>query len=449
MGFRSDSCLKIWERPAVRLFSIFLILGIFAWWTFRVVSLPPTLRNLWNEDQAIAEAATPLEKEKNWRVDLTKLPAPPEEHAPEVSALLLRLQRLPPIPYALQTALQRNASTPEGQPFPPWSGEEKQALRESLAIFYKAWQPFLSGAVPDWKSFPDSILLFRGQNQPVWKSILAYEKLLDVDTGNPDQRTSAQSFGFYLSYFRQTRNLGAIRFGWDLSDWSMSETISTSMQTAKALQSAAFDGEYSVEDLQGFRAVLAPAPSLEDLRSSLDADRSLYLRTADYLAALPAGTEAKPALRRWLGNDSDTSWYFTRAAEPATAADLAKWLRRDAEQLELLRQKTYLAGPAWRHWLSGEPGAGLSPTLAQGLGGFRDFERVRMEYLITQGALEARIALEEGGLPAARRIPDPARPGSFLTIEKSPEGLRVSSRYVPPGGTNSLSFIFPVRDDEN
>ena len=140
MGFRSHSCLKIWERTAVRLFTIFLILGIFAWWTFRVVSLPPTLRNLWNEDQAIAEASTPPAKEENWRVDLTKLPAPPEEHAPEVSALLLRLQRLPPIPYALRTALQRNASTPEGQPFPPWSGEEKQALRGSLAIFYEAFK---------------------------------------------------------------------------------------------------------------------------------------------------------------------------------------------------------------------------------------------------------------------------------------------------------------------
>ena len=79
----------------MRLFSIFLILGIFAWWTFRVVSLPPTLRNLWNEDQAIAEASTPPAKEEKWRIELAKLPAPPEEHAPEVSALLLRLQRLP------------------------------------------------------------------------------------------------------------------------------------------------------------------------------------------------------------------------------------------------------------------------------------------------------------------------------------------------------------------
>lgn len=433
----------------MRLFSIFLILGIFAWWTFRVVSLPPTLRNLWNEDQAIAEASTPPAKEEKWRVELAKLPAPPEEHAPEVSVLLLRLQRLPPIPYALQTALQRNASTPEGQTFPPWNEEEKQALRESLAIFYEAWQPFLSGPVPDWKSFPDSILLFRSQNQPFWKNILAYQKLVEIDTGNPEQTVSARRLGFYLSYLRQIRNLSAIRFGWDLSDWSKSETISTCEITARFLQGTAFDGEYSLNDLRGFRAALAPAPSLEDLRSGLDADRSLYLRTADYLAALPAGTEAKPALRRWLGNDSDTSWYFTKAAEPVTAADLAERLRRDAEQLELLRQKTYLAGPAWRHWLSGDPGAGLSPTLAQGLGGFQDFEKVRMEYLITQRALDARIALEEGGLPAALRIPDPARPGSLLMIEKSPEGLRVSSRYIPPGETNSLSFIFPVRDDEN
>lgn len=433
----------------MRLFSIFWILGIFAWWTFRAVSLPPSLRNLWNEDQAIAEAATPPAKEESWLAESGKLPALPEEHAPEVSSLLFRLKTLPPIPYALQTALQRNASTPEGQPLPPWSEEEKLALRESLAIFYEAWQPFLSGPVPDWKSFPDSILLFRSQNQPVWKNILAYQKLLDINTGTPEQTVSAQRFGFYLSYFRQTRNLSAIRFGWDLSDWSMSETISTSAQTARTLQATVSDGEYSLEDLRGFRAALAPAPSLEDLRSSLDADRSLYLRTADYLAALPAGTRARPALRRWLGNDSDASWYFTKASEPATAADLAEWLRRDAEQLELLRQKTYLAGPAWRHWLSGDPADGLSPTLAQGLGGFQDFEKVRMKYLITQAALDVRIALEEGGLSAARRIPDPARPGSFLVVEQSPAGIRVSSRHVPEDGTDGLSFLLPLREEQD
>jgi len=441
--------VKAWERPLIRLLAVFLILGLFAWWTFRAVSLPPSFRTLFDVDEAIAIAATPTTEEEQFQQELDQLPPPPENHAPEVSALIGRLQNLPPLPYALQTALQRNGSTPQGQPIPPWSEEEKQALQEFLAIFYEAWQPFLSGPVPDWKSFPDSILLFRAQSQPVWKKILAYQKLLDVNTGNPGQALSAQSFGFYLSYFRQTRNLGAIRFGWNLSDWSMSETISTSGQAARALQSTAFAGEYSVEDLRDFRTTLAPAPSLEDLRSGLDADRSLYLRTADYLDALPAGTAAKPALRRWLGNDSDSSWYLTRAGEPATAADLAQWLRRDAVQLEQLRQKTHLAGPAWRQWLSADPGAGLSPTLALGLGGFQDFERVRIEYLVTQAALDARIALEEKGLSAAGEIPDPALPGSRLRVEKSPEGVRISSRYVPPGKTNALSFLVPAPVERN
>jgi hypothetical protein len=57
--------------------------------------------------------------------------------------------------------------------------------------------------------------------------------------------------------------------------------------------------------------------------------------------------------------------------------------------------------------------------------------------------LDARIALEEGGVNAARRIPDPARSGSFLQVEEIEGGIRISSFYTPEGQTDALSFLVP------
>ena len=94
-------------------------------------------------------------------------------------------------------------------------------------------------------------------------------------------------------------------------------------------------------------------------------------------------------------------------------------------------------------WLSGDPGAGLSPLLSKGIDGFKDFESTRASYILTQAALKARIAVEKNDMEAALRVPDPTRPGAFLRVLQTEEGLRISSSYVPAGETNSVVFLVP------
>jgi hypothetical protein len=175
----------------------------------------------------------------------------------------------------------------------------------------------------------------------------------------------------------------------------------------------------------------------------LEADRSLFLRTSSYLESLPSSTSAKAGLTRWLRDESDASWYLQESEQPATARDLAALLRRDAALLDTLQQKTYLSAPAWRQWLQGIPGTGLPPMLSKGLGGFKDFENVRTLFLITRAVVEVKIALEQGGVEAARTVPDPSRPGSFFLAEPVPSGVRVSSSYIPAGKNEALSWIIP------
>lgn len=98
--------------------------------------------------------------------------------------------------------------------------------------------------------------------------------------------------------------------------------------------------------------------------------------------------------------------------------------------------------------MSEDPGRGLSPLLAAGLGGFREFEDVRMDYRVAQASLEARMAWEKGGLSAALRIPDPASPGSFLRVEETSAGIRISSAYIPPGDATQVSFLVPMEPME-
>ena len=198
------------------------------------------------------------------------------------------------------------------------------------------------------------------------------------------------------------------------------------------------------EWLESLRAGLAPAPTMLDLRASLRADRALFLRAADLLEKLPPGTSARAGLFRLLQDENDTRWYLRSSGNPETASQVGSQLRRDVDHIEILWQKTFLSGPAWRQWLSEDPGQGLSPLLAKGLGGFLAFENVRMNYLVALSALDARIALEQGGLEAARRVPDPARPGAFFQAEKTEGGVRLSSAYVPQGKTDALSFFVPT-----
>ena len=433
-----------------RLMAVFLLLGLFAWWIFRSVSLPPLVRSLFEEDQAMATAATPATAEEGFQQELNKLPLPSQEHAPEVAALLQRLRSIPAIPYLLQVALQRDATAPKGETPQAWNEAELQVLRDIQTAYLVAWEPFLSGPAPDWPRFPDSILLFRSQCFLLEEN----KKIADLMTYQPGQ-ASQRTFTsdplnypeFFVSLMKQCRGMGAIRFG--SLEWKQTETIAVAGLTYQGLEKILISPQISLEALESLRETLAPAPDVLEIQGGLAADRALFLRTADYLESLPSSTSAKAGLTRWLQNESDANWYLQRAGNPAYATELGSLLRRDTAQLEILRQKTFLPGPGWRQWLSGDPGAKLSPLLAQGLGGFTDFEKTRTTYLFIQATLDARIALEKGGLEAARRIPDPTRPGAFLQAESTPEGVRIATPYLSEGETNAMSFMLPSSSSQS
>lgn len=435
--------MRLWQRPFLRLLGVFLSLGLFAWWIFRTVSLPPVLRDLGGVDEAVASAAKPPGQTELFQEKMARLPTPPEDHAPEVAALLQRLRGLPALPYVLEEALTRDKSTPRGEVPPLWSLAETQALEAAQKAYQQAWEPFLNGPVPDWKNFPDSILLFRAQSQPIWIPVKKYEELWNYLPGIPGGRASLENVRFYLAYLRQIRNLGSLRFGREPIPWNMSETIRVADLAANVLEVGVLTQNYSLDNLQDFQKELSPPPTLEDLRLGLESDRSLFSRAADYLASLPGDTPARAGWVRWLRNETLADWFLERAGQPAHTADLVTQLRAGLAQLELLRQKTFLSGAAWRQWLAQNPGAGLAPWLAQGLGGFEEFEAIRMRCLLARSTLTARIALAQGGLPTARRLPDPARPDGFLGIEEVPGGFRVSSAYLRPGDTNAWSVLVP------
>ena len=441
LGLASNRRVKFWERPAPRLLVIFSLLGLFAWWTFRIVSFPPVVRNLLAEDLAVAAAATPASEEERFQQELSRMPSPPQDHAPEVTSLLQRLKDLPPLPYILEVALQRDAATPKGEARIAWNQAEEQALREAKEAFLAAWEPFLTGASPEWRRFPDSVLLFRARIKPWSGPRPEYDKLLTYNPEKQDKNPEPEVADFYLKYARQMRSLGTVRFGWGLNNWSMSDTVAVSEFTTEVVSRIIPEETFPIETLQALRSLLPAPPSVADLREGLESDQSLFARTAGYLESLPAYTSAKAGLTKWLGNDSDADWYLQRSGQPGSAKDLAALLRRDADLLNFLHQKTFLSGPAWRQWLSGNPGDGLPRLLAEGLGGVKDFEKTRTVYLINQAVLDARIALEAGGWEAARKVPDPSRPGFFLRIEETAGGARISSAYVPEGKTNPVSFF--------
>lgn len=435
--------MRLWQRPFLRLLGVFLSLGLFAWWIFRTVSLPPVLRDLGGVDEAVASAAKTPGPTELFQEQLARLPAPPEDHAPEVVALLQRFRSLPPVPYFLEEALTRDKSTPQGETPPMWSLAETQALEAAQKAYQQVWEPFFKGPIPDWKNFPDSILLFRSQSQPVWILVKKYEELWNYLPGIPGGRNSLENVRFYLAYLRQIRNLGTLRLGREPGPWNLSETIRVADLTANVLEVGVLSQNYSLNDLRGFQDELPPPPTLEDLRLGLESDRSLLSRAADYLAALPGDTPARVGWVRWLQNETLADWFLEKAGQPARTTDWVAQLRAGLAQLEQLRQKTFLPATAWRQWLAQNPGIGLAPWLAQGLGGFEEFEATRMRCLLTRSVLEARILLNQGGWVAARRLPDPARPGAWLQIEEVAGGLRVSSAYLRPGDTNAWSVLVP------
>ena len=420
--------VKVWERPFFRLLAVFFILGLFAWWTFRTVSLPLVLRDLFEEDGAIATAATPETEEEKFLRELSQLPAPPEVHAPEVAALIERLNQLPAVPYLVQAARQRDAARREGEPAVPWSEEEKRAEDTLRENYLKAWEPFFSAPPPDWVRFPDSTRLFRAN----------LADLLD--------RPPGYNLGDFLAYdlsrgfLKSLRHLGALRFGFGLSTmnpWGNTDVIGLFRTFCEMTQDGLLPSE-------SFFSSRPPPPDVGDLRQALRVDQALFLRAAEYLENLPENISGVAALSRYLKSPGDADWFLQKAGPRISAPELAAYLRRDAAQIATLEQKTFLSGPAWRQWLEGDPGAGLSPTLQAGLGGLREFEQVRLRYQVTLAMLEARQKVLSSGLEAATRVPDPAQPGDFLMINQGEEFLSISSKFrIPDASTNGMTIAFP------
>ena len=421
--------MKVWERPLIRLLAVFCVLGMFAWWTFRTVSLPTVLRELFEEDEAIANAATPTTPEEEFQQELSQLPPPPEIHAPEVAALLERLNKLPAVPYLVQAARQRDAARREGEPPVPWSEEEERAQDTLIESYLKAWEPFLSAPPPDWVRFPDSTRLFRAN-------------LADILEWPPGYQAGAflvddLSRGFLKTF----RHLGALRFGFGLgtiNPWGTTDVIGLFRTFCEMTQDGLLPGE-------SFLSSRPSPPEITDLRQALRADQALFLRTAEYLENMPENTSGAAALSRYLKNQGDADWFLEKADPKISARDLAAYLRRDAEQIVTLEQKTFLSGPAWRQWLQGNPKAGLSPTLQAGLAGLQEFEQVRLRYQVTLAILDARQRVLSSGLAAANRLPDPAQAGEFLQVNQGEDFLTISSKFrLPDASTNGLTIAFPA-----
>jgi hypothetical protein len=211
----------------------------------------------------------------------------------------------------------------------------------------------------------------------------------------------------------------------------------------KTLETLVVPMDLPLPTLLAIRENLPPPPTLADLRVGLETDRALLLRTAQFLESLPPGTSAAAGLTRWLGARAAVGWNLNHSGRFAQARDLAADLSRQASALEHLVQKTFLAGPAWRQWLSANPAAGLPPLLTDGLDGFRFFEQTRSDYQLARAALEVRLALQTTGADAARKIPDPLVPGSFLQIEVSEDRLTTFGSSLPASADVPPRFRLP------
>ena len=131
-----------------------------------------------------------------------------------------------------------------------------------------------------------------------------------------------------------------------------------------------------------------------------------------------------------------SEWFVSHSGNPKSARDLAVILRQGAEQIGSLEQKTYLSGAAWRQWLSGDLDKGLNPALRESLKGMQEFEQTAMLYQVTLAFAKASAAYRRSGLEGMTNIPDPARPGSFLTVTKSTNGITLSSAFQTKEGEN-------------
>jgi hypothetical protein len=440
-----DSSVKLWERPFVQLFSGFLLLGLFAWWTFQAVSLPPVLRDLFEQDSAIATAAIPPTEEERFQRELSRLPAPPENHAPEVAELLSSLRELQTVPPAVMLAVKRDRDTPENQVPAAWSDAERQSLRDYQARFWQAWELFLSRPAPDWERFPDSATFFRSLYPPMANQ---YKDLLCYGFYEPEQpKTWGHQLEsqpeFYLRLFRQSTTIGTLRFG-TLSGWAVTDVTSSAKYSEETIRKSDYFFFDSTLDPRSLLPLSPLPPTISTLRAGLRTDRAVFLRSAEYLQSLPMDTPAQAALTRLLGNQGDAEWFIRKVNHPKTARELATILQQGADEIGALEQKTFFSGPAWRQWLAGDLGTGLKPVIAGALTGIQEFEETALKYQVALAFLNAASAFRESGVEGMRNIPDPARPGFSLTVMESTNGITLSSAFQDKTGENYRFTFQPV-----
>ena len=433
------------QRSIQQLVAVFILLTAIAWWITGRVAVSHSVREffLGEEETSIQPESSPGDQEKALiEKAVAELPPPPAEHSPEVAELISRLAELQTIPAILANAVQRDRETPQEQTPPAWSDVEVQALRDYQAKFRQAWEPFLSGPAPNWAKYPDSAIFFRSHFPPMnnfFRDILCYGFYEAEQPPSWDGETETQP-EFYLRLFRQTTTLGALRFG-GLSGWSASDMMSGAKLSEEMIRKSDYFFSPQSKNPVELLPLPPPPPTVATLREGLKTDRAVFLETAKYLESLPPQTPAKIGLTRLLGDEVDANWFVIHLKDPKTVRDLAAILRQGADQIGLLEQKTYLSGPAWRQWLAGDLNDGLSPALRDALEGMREFEETTMRFQVSLAFLQASAGYRTLGLEGMRNIPDPARPGSFLTVTNSSTGITLSSALQNNEGEN-YSFSF-------
>ena len=433
------------QRSIQQLVAVFILLSAIAWWITGRVAVSHSVREffLGEEETSTQPEAPPGEQEQALIAKaIAELPPPPAEHSPEVAELISRLTELQTIPAILVNAVKRDRNTPKDQTPSPWSEAEREALKSYQTKLREAWEPFLSGTPPDWENFPDSAIFFRSQFPPMSKRFEDQFHYGFYTAGAPESwsiRPESQP-EFYLRFFRQCGSLGTLRFG-SISGWAVTDTVYMAKLSEETIKKTEYLFPPQSPNPDEVLSLAPPPPTVTNLREGLKTDQAVFKKTAQYLESLPPQTPAKIALTRLLGDEGDAGWFVSHVDNPKTAKDLAAILQEAAKQINSLEQKTYLSGPAWRQWLAGDLGSGLSPALKGALKGMSDFEATVIQYQVSLAFLQASAAFRKSGLEGMRAIPDPARPGSFLTVTNSSDGITLSSALQTNEGEN-YSFSF-------
>jgi hypothetical protein len=433
------------QRSLQNLLAVFILLGAIAWWITGRVSVSGSVHEffLGVEESSTQSEASSKEQEKAL-VDkvFAELPPLPEEHSPEVGALISRLKEIQTTPAILVKAVQRDQDTPKDQIPNPWSEAELEALKNYQTKFRETWEPFLSGPQPNWEKFPDSAIFFRSHFPPVGSKYedtlrYAFYEARKSENWSNDPLNHPE---FYARLFRQCTTLGTLRFG-IMSTWTTTDTVSLTKFSEEEIRKSEYFFSPQSQNPEELLSLAPSPPTVATLREGLKTDRAVFMKTAQYLESLPPQTPAKIALTRLMGDESDANWFVSHVESPKTVRDLAVILRQAAEQINSLEQKTYLSGPAWRQWLTGDLNSGLNPALKDTLRGMMDFEKTAMQYQVSLAFLQASATYRKSGVEGMRNIPDPARPGSFLAVISSTNGITISSAYQKDAGKN-MSFSF-------